>query len=145
MIEYLHSIFYIHLFSTLFMTGLIWVIQILHYPSYDFIDGNKFTDYQQFHTTRITYIVGPMMLIEVFTGVYLTVVNDWALLFTLNFLGLGVIWLTTLVFSIPSHNKLSLGFNPGAVSYLIKTNWIRTLTWTARSCLLTYFLIRLSF
>ncbi len=129
-------IFTVHLGSTLFMTGLIWIIQLLHYPSYQFIQLEKFKDYQHFHSTQITYIVGPMMLIEVFTGIYLTLQNNWTSPFTFNFVGLCVIWISTLVFSIPAHNQLALGFNPQAISHLLQTNWIRTITWTLRAVLL---------
>jgi hypothetical protein len=118
------------------MTGLIWVIQLLHYPSYNYIQLEKFKDYQNFHTNRITYIVGPVMLLEVFSGIFLTLQNDWTTLYTLNFIGLCIIWLSTLFFSIPAHNKLNNGFNGQVISNLIKTNWIRTLTWTIRAILL---------
>ena len=136
MTELNHFIFIIHIASTLFMTGLIWIIQLLHYPSYRYIQVEKFTDYQRFHTHRITYIVGPVMLSEVLSGIYLTVLNDWTTFYTLNFIGLCIIWLSTLFFSIPAHNKLNEGFNDKTISNLLKTNWIRTLTWTIRAILL---------
>jgi hypothetical protein len=136
MIEINHSVFIIHLSATLFMTGLIWIIQLLHYPSYHYIKIEKFSDYQRFHTNQITYIVGPMMLIEVFSGAYLTLQHNWSTIYTFNFIGLCILWLATLFFSIPAHNKLSLGFNPETVTQLVRTNWIRTLTWTIRSGLL---------
>ena len=141
MSEFIHLAFIIHFFTTVFMTGLIWVIQWLHYPSYHFIDLLKFKDYQNFHTHRITLIVGPVMLTEVFTGAYLTIQNNWSPMFIWNFIGLCIIWVSTLIFSIPSHNKLALGFNQKAISFLIGTNWIRTICWTLRSFLLMFFLL----
>lgn len=141
MTELAPILFIIHLASTLFMTGLIWIVQLLHYPSYHYIKTDQFSAYQRFHTNQITYIVGPVMLAEVLSGMYLTVQNDWTTTYTLNFIGLCVIWLSTLFFSVPSHNKLSLGFDHPTISYLVKTNWIRTITWTARSVLLLYLLI----
>jgi hypothetical protein len=142
MTDYNQAIFIGHVASTLFMTGLIWIIQLLHYPSYHYIQTEKFSDYQRFHTNQITYIVGPVMLFEMVSGAYLTLLNDWTRPWTLNFIGLCLIWLSTLFFSIPSHNKLSGGFNPNDVSYLIKTNWFRTTTWTLRSLLLLYLLYK---
>lgn len=138
--EYNQAFLIGHVASTLFMTGLIWIIQLLHYPSYYYIQKEKFSDYQRFHTHQITYIVGPVMLFEVISGMYLTIQNDWTKPWTLNFIGLCIIWLSTLFFSIPSHNKLSAGFNHEAISYLVKTNWIRTLSWTLRSLLLLFLL-----
>lgn len=115
-----HSFFIIHLASTLFMTGLIWIIQLLHYPSYHYIQFEKFSNYQNFHTNRITCIVGPVMLLEVLSGMYLTILNDWNILWTLNFIGLCLIWLSTLFFSIPAHNKLSSGFHHETIHIWLK-------------------------
>ncbi|MBC7458839.1 MAG: hypothetical protein H7235_11200 [Bdellovibrionaceae bacterium] len=118
------------------MTGLIWIIQLLHYPSYHYIKLDQFSAYQRFHTNQITYIVGPVMLVEVLSGIYITIINDWSAPLTLNLVGLCLIWLSTLLFSIPSHNKLNAGFDHKTISYLVNTNWIRTLTWTLRSILM---------
>ncbi|MBC7457339.1 MAG: hypothetical protein H7235_03615 [Bdellovibrionaceae bacterium] len=122
------------------MTGLIWIIQLLHYPSYHYIKVDQFSAYQRFHTNQITYIVGPIMLVEVLSGVYLAFINDWSAPLTLNLAGLSIIWLSTWYCSIPAHNKLSAGFNHKTISYLVNTNWIRTLTWTLRSILMLYLL-----
>lgn len=140
MTHYNHFIFIGHVASTFFMTGLIWIIQLLHYPSYRFIQTEKFSSYQNFHTNRITFIVGPVMLIEVLSGMYLTVTSDWTSAWTLNFVGLCLIWLSTLFFSIPAHNQLHWAYNEKVISRLIKTNWLRTLTWSFRSLLMLYLL-----
>lgn len=140
MTHYSHFIFIGHAASTFFMTGLIWIIQLLHYPSYRFIQPEKFSSYQNFHTNRITFIVGPVMLIEVLSGMYLTVTSDGTPVWTLNFVGLCLIWLSTLFFSIPAHNQLHWGYNEKVISRLINTNWLRTLTWSFRSLLMLYLL-----
>ncbi len=124
------------------MTGLIWIVQRLHYPSYSYIDKLKFADYQQFHTTQITFIVGPIMVIEVFSGLFLLIQSEWDQLHIINFSGLCIIWLATLFLSVPSHNKLSLGFDENTVKFLVNTNWIRTITWTLRSILLCSLLLK---
>ncbi len=62
MTDYSQAIFIGHLASTMFMTGLIWIIQLLHYPSYHYIQTEKFSAYQRFHTHQMTYIVGPFIM-----------------------------------------------------------------------------------
>ena len=134
-------LFIIHFSATLFMTGLIWVVQVLHYPSYRYISLEKFSAYQNFHTEAITLIVGPVMLIEIFSGLFLLINSQFDRLHVLNFSGLCILWLATLFFSVPNHNKLHLGFNDQVINQLIQTNWIRTILWTLRSGLLIYILI----
>ena len=47
--------------STLFLVGLIWMVQVVHYPLFDDVGEPNYVSYQQRHQTSITYIVGPMM------------------------------------------------------------------------------------
>lgn len=124
------------------MTGLIWLIQLIHYPSYKFMDSLKFTDYQNFHTTTITFIVGPIMAIELFSGLALMFYQKMNLLSAFNFSGLLLIWLATAFLSVPLHGKLSAGYNLETINLLISTNWIRTILWTLRSVLLIYFMYK---
>ena len=140
----MNSYFYVlHIFSCFFMTGLIWLVQLIHYPSYKYIEAQKFTEYQNFHTTTITFIVGPVMLIEIFTGAAILFDQKYNTLSIVNFCGLLVIWLSTAIFSAPLHGKLSAGYNLDTIQMLISTNWIRTLLWSARAGLLTYCLIKI--
>lgn len=135
-------IYFVHAFTCFFMTGLIWLIQQIHYPAYRFISAERFAEYQRFHTSSITFIVGPIMAIELLSGfsiLFYEKFNAWS---TLNFLGLILIWLTTAFLSVPSHAKLSMGFSQDSISFLISTNWIRTILWTVRSFLLLYLLNR---
>ena len=57
----------IHLIATSVMVGVIWVIQLVHYPSFHFIELKQYTTFQRFHMSRISYVVIPAMLTELFT------------------------------------------------------------------------------
>ena len=61
-------LFLIHLVSTAIMVGAIWVIQLVHYPSFYYIDKNNYMKFQNFHMNRISYIVIPAMTVELFSG-----------------------------------------------------------------------------
>lgn len=137
-----NSVFVVHIFSSFFMTGLIWLVQLLHYPSYKYINSDQFTAYQTFHTQTITFIVGPMMVAEIFSGLYLMMQMNWEKIYLVNFVLLMIIWLATAILSVPNHGKLALGYDLGVVDYLIRTNWIRTLAWTIHSGILVYLLLK---
>jgi len=117
------------------MTGLIWLIQLVHYPSFKSVDDNLFKEFHKFHSLRITFIVGPIMLVELITG-GLLLLNDSSALLIANLVLLVLIWLSTAVYSIPTHNKLQHGKNLKIISKLVNTNWPRTILWSIRLCLL---------
>ncbi|OUU19962.1 MAG: hypothetical protein CBC13_11780 [Planctomycetia bacterium TMED53] len=134
--------------TTGFMTGLIWFIQIVHYPIYSFVGHNDLSDYQAFHVRRTTMVVFPFMVTELLGGGLLLLREwhgdrGWVALSGLGLL--GVIWLSTLIFQIPRHSQIGGTKNPtaetiaiekSAIRHLVQSNWIRTCAWTARLALL---------
>jgi len=46
------------------MTGLIWLVQLVHYPSFRYVDTVNARDFHAYHTARISVIVMPVMIIE---------------------------------------------------------------------------------
>ena len=127
----------IHLYCCLMMTGLIWIVQLVHYPSFRFIPPEKFRAFSHFHVTRISIIVLPLMLIELISGFWLfwqnMAFNPWGM----NFALILVIWICTFFLSIPCHASLLKQHNPQKIQWLIVTNWPRTLLWSLRSLGLT--------
>jgi hypothetical protein len=124
------------------MTGLIWLVQLVHYPANRFIDPTLFTKYQRFHQVSITFIVGPIMVLEVFTGLHIVFFEEFSQSSLWNFFGLAVIWLSTVFFSIANHAKLEKTVDTKAMQRLVTTNWLRTIAWTLRSGLWIYVLIQ---
>ena len=129
-----------HLIFTSIMTGVIWVIQIVHYPSFHFIEKDLYTAFQKFHMNKISIIVMPIMLAELITGIMLFFDNSFKSPFlTISIIILVLIWLITGVFFTKVHNELIAGYQELVVNQLIAMNWIRTLLWTLRLLLLTCF------
>ena len=125
-----------HLMSTLLMTGLIYVIQWVHYPLFKYVGANSMTLYHTSHVNRITWLVAPLMLFELISGMilYIYCMNPahevhyfWALLCTV------IIWLSTAFLQVPAHNKLSQGFDVQHYNFLVNSNWVRTIMWSIRS------------
>lgn len=135
-----------HYISTVFMCGLIWLVQLVHYPYFKYVSEEDFVIAQNFHMKYITIIVMPIMLIELFTGIYL-LVSPIAEVFQgiifVNFALLVLIWLSTHFLSVPLHNKLTIGKNEGLINDLTKSNWPRTILWTGRTILLSYLFYKL--
>ena len=129
-----------HLIFTSIMTGVIWVIQIVHYPSFHFIEKELYTAFQKFHMNKISIIVIPIMLAELITGMMLFLDKSPKSPFLIiSFVILVLIWLITGVFFSKAHNELIAGYQELVVNQLVAMNWIRTLLWTLRLLLLTYF------
>jgi hypothetical protein len=53
-----------HVAATLFMTGLIWFVQIVHYPLMSSVGRAEWVEYERRHLRRTTAVVAPAMLIE---------------------------------------------------------------------------------
>jgi hypothetical protein len=128
--------------SCFYMTGLIWLIQLIHYPAYRYIESSKFISYQSFHTTHIGFIVIVPMILELFTGIHLWWLNKSDYFFILNLTIVIAIWLTTLLLSVPQHHLLAKGKDDKAIEKLIKGNWPRTVLWTLRSVMWIGFLLQ---
>ena len=129
-----------HLIFTSIMTGVIWVIQIVHYQSFHFIEKELYTAFQKFHMNKISIIVIPIMLAELITGMMLFLDKSSKSPFLIiSFVILVLIWLITGVFFSKAHNELMTGYQELVVNQLVVMNWIRTLLWTLRLLLLTSF------
>lgn len=127
----------IHTFSTFFMTGLIWTIQLIHYPSFKFYHPENFQEFHSFHSRRITFIVLPVMLAELISGFFLLELSQIKFnLFNASYLGLIIIWLSTFFIQVPLHQKLSHEFDKNVIVKLVRSNWIRTFLWTLRSVII---------
>ena len=132
----------IHLIATSVMVGVIWIIQLVHYPSFHFIELNQYTTFQRFHMSRISYVVIPAMLTELFTLILIIISMDQVdHIILASALLLIVIWLMTAVFFSGVHQKLTLGYDQVVVEKLVKINWGRTLLWTLRLLLVSIVII----
>ena len=124
------------------MVGVIWIIQLVHYPSFHFIERNQYTTFQRFHMSRISYVVIPAMVTELFTLILIIISIDQVNPIILaSALMLIVIWLMTAVFFSGVHQKLTLGYDQTVVEKLIKLNWGRTLLWTLRLLIISIYII----
>ncbi len=132
------SVLLTHVAATIFMAGVIWTIQLVHYPLFVFADRWRFTAFHNEHSRRITWIVGAGMGFELLSAIALVVSTPGRVGRPLVVVALSVLVLVhaaTITLSIPSHNTLGGGWDEAAHRRLVSTNWVRTIGWSIRAVL----------
>lgn len=130
--------------ATLALVGLIWTIQLVHYPLLSSVGGASFEQYHDQHTRRMTWLVGPLMPTELLASIWIVLAPPAGVSPTLAWMGLGLvllIWGITAFVSVPAHQRLAQGFDLEAHTRLVQTNWIRTIAWTARGALAIWMIV----
>lgn len=130
-----HAILVVHAFATIALVGLIWTIQLVHYPLMALVGREGFAAYEVAHLRRITPLVGPLMIVELLTAIALCRTGAVDVAAWMPWVGLvlvAVVWLATAFVSVPCHRALAGGFDEAALRRLVDTNWIRTVAWTLR-------------
>jgi hypothetical protein len=118
------------------MFGVIWVMQVVHYPLMRFVSGEQFARFESEHQTRISWVVGPLMAVEGVCVLAFLFAPPAGLPWWLPWAGAGVEAVaigTTMFVSAPLHGRLNANFNQATLDRLIATNWIRTVAWTCRA------------
>jgi len=120
------------------MVGVIWFVQIVHYPLFALVGRDGFARYETAHQTMTTWVVAPLMLIELASAFWLAlrVINPvrpaeaWV-----GLLLVAVAWVSTFLLQVTLHDKLARGFDVTSAERLVTTNWVRTVAWTLRAAL----------
>ena len=134
-----------HLLATIAMTGVVWTMQLVHYPSFALIEPAHFAEFAWRHSRTTSTLVVPLMLLEAITAAILLVrpsVNFPAPAPLLGAVLLLIAWFSTFALQVPCHRHLAGGFDAAAHRRLVRTNWLRTIAWTARSGLVIWGLTR---
>lgn len=131
--------------ATWFMTGLIWFVQIVHYPLYDRVGSVSFVQYERDHCALTTMVVAPVMVTELLSAILLLFarpryIGGFEASFALALL--IIIWLSTLFIADNFHGGLSFGFNNQAYHGLLNWNLLRVVLWTLRGLLMLWFCYR---
>ncbi|MDA0300700.1 MAG: hypothetical protein O3B40_09770 [Actinobacteria bacterium] len=132
----------IHLIATGIMTGVIWFTQIVHYPLFARIPAELSPAHAEENQRRTSWVVGLPMLAEGLCAIALFLsppdgVSRW-----LPFVGgvlLAVVLISTVALQVPRHAQLATRLNQdeidSVVIKLVRSNWIRTVGWSARTVL----------
>lgn len=127
--------------GTLFMVGLIWFVQVVHYPLFAAVGPELFEAYETIHNRKTSWVVMPPMLIELFCAIALIWIRPSGLAAWPVYMGLlllVIVWLSTFLLQVPQHAVLMNGFDIEAHRKLVSSNWIRTVGWTLRGFLVLW-------
>jgi hypothetical protein len=133
----------LNLMLSSFLTGLIWFVQIVHYPLFSKVPASGFIPYQTTHMQTTTYVVAAPMLLELVVAAWLCLYpfpGNLRVVMYAAFACVLLIWGITFFVSVPIHNELITGWRFDLISKLVSTNWLRTFAWTTRTFLLGYLL-----
>jgi len=135
----------VHAVATWWLVGMIWTIQMVHYPSFASIEPSQFSEFQQKHSETMGWLVGAPWLIEGLSVLALFLLapdNTTRVIAAVGGILALVVIAVTITKSIPAHEILSGGFSQPAHDRLVSTNWWRTLSWTARGVVALLLLLR---
>lgn len=128
----------VHAITTWFLVGLIWFVQIVHYPLFAAVGDGAARTYAAAHQRRTSTVVVAPMILEALCAiaVALRAAVFGPFLVAAGLLLLVLIWVSTFALQVPLHNararRLSAGDRSGTVRALVATNWIRTAGWSLR-------------
>lgn len=118
-----------HAFAVFALFGLIWTIQLVHYPMFKLIEAPHWPRFHQYHSRNITFIVFPLMLLELLTALQLFFderTSDHIIYLACSL----ATWLFTVTIFVPLHRKVATRPLPKILAQLTRLNWLRTVTWT---------------
>ncbi len=124
-----------HAACTWAMTGLIWLVQVVHYPLFALVGASAFPAYHAAHTRLITLVVAPLMIVEATAAVWIVAARaDDAWVAWTGLTLVAVVWLATFGLAVPRHDALMRGgYDLAVIESLAATNWVRTVAWTLRA------------
>jgi hypothetical protein len=134
----METVFLLHAFSTMAMVGLIWFVQIVHYPLFAAVGPERFAEYESSHQARTTIVVAPLMIAEALSAIALIWFRPDGVAFGLCVAGMmlvALLWASTFLWQVPAHERLQQSFDGATHAFLVRSNWLRTAGWSARGLL----------
>jgi hypothetical protein len=125
---------------TLYMTGVIWSMQVLEYPLFARVGRDEFRAYHAFHNRTLPFLIILSSLLALVSAVLLLWIRPasvplWSAVLVMV-LDLAVLT-STAAWQAPLHEKLDRkGFSTEIIGTLVRSNWIRTALWTINALLL---------
>lgn len=117
------------------MVGLIWVMQIVHYPLFARVGDATYGSFQSEHMRRISQVLFVPWGIEALTTlalVFLAPTNRLRIAAIVGAILFAAVTVVTGLLAAPIHGRLVDGFDPTDHGRLLAVNWVRTVLWSAR-------------
>lgn len=123
----------IEILRVLFDAGLlvlIWMVQLIVYPSFLFYENKQLEIWHATYVKRISFIVIPLMFGQTFVAGYqlyqqISMYTIGSILLILS------VWVLTFALFVPRHNAISNNsYTHDILNELVSLNWYRTVVWT---------------
>ncbi|OBX26889.1 hypothetical protein LX77_00678 [Gelidibacter algens] len=125
----------------LFDTGLlvlIWMVQLLVYPSFRYYDKPNLVIWHKHYTVGLSIIVIPLMFGQLILA-SVQWFNTLSAETLINLLLVVLLWALTFIQFVPLHKKIADNkATPALLKRLVARNWWRTILWTVIFCWSVY-------
>ena len=121
-----------NLFSNIYLIAISIMVQFIIYPSFKNYPQSTFKSFHSAYTKKMLFIVGPIMILELLSTLYLVIKNS----FFLPTLIVALIWLTTFFLIVPIHQSLNYSFNIRNHKKLLRLNFVRSSFWVLKLLLI---------
>lgn len=123
---------------------LIWIVQLIIYPSFSYYKHDDLFKWHDTYTKRIAVIVIPLMIGQLITSSIQVYSNPYFYTITSSLLVIGV-WLSTFLVFVPLHTNLSKREEVElSIKKLKLHNWLRTVLWSLIFIVTCYFKFKTS-
>ena len=113
------------------MALVIWIVQVIIYPGLSHYPEERLKAWHALYTGRISPFVVPLMLAQLGLLAWGAYAGGGPAVHAMLVMVL-MAWGVTFKFSVPLHRRITRGEDPlGAARLLVRTNWPRTVLWTA--------------
>ncbi|WP_292944605.1 hypothetical protein [Olleya sp. UBA1516] len=123
----------LHIISLLFDFGLvvlIWMVQLIIYPSFKYYNQEALIKWHAKYTVRIAGIVIPLMFGQLILYLYLVFTQSDTSIYIKSALTISA-WIATFAIFVPLHSTINNGKSTEkTLQDLVSKNWIRTAIWT---------------
>ncbi|WCO68268.1 hypothetical protein PO878_05945 [Iamia majanohamensis] len=131
--------------ATWTMVGVIWFVQVVHYPLLGTIGADRSAEVGARHQTLTSFVVGPPMAVEGVTTLVLLAAAPEGVAPVLPWVAavlLAVALGATVALLVPRHRRMLDAPGPEVGAGLVATNWVRTVAWSGRGVLLAVMLLQ---
>ncbi|MGB5437271.1 MAG: hypothetical protein WBM98_15345 [Maribacter sp.] len=120
---------------------LIWVVQRIIYPGFQYYNADNLIVWHRKYTLRIGFIVAPLMIGQL--GISLGQVFFTPSIYTVvSLIFIVLVWISTFLQFVPMHTNISKGVvSEKLLRSLVYKNWLRTFLWTVLFLMSLYHLL----
>ncbi len=124
-----------HAAVSLALAAVLWVVQLVVYPVFRWIEPTRFVLWHEGYTGAVTWVVAPLMLLQL-AGVAARYcfLDSPDPLWLLEAACTLAAWAVTVFVSVPLHSRLQgqlpLESRLASMRRLVLTNWPRTMAWS---------------